>query len=173
MIIVYTGDGKGKTEAAFGLALRAVGTGLKTAIVQFMKTEEWWSGERNAIRLYSIPIDIYIMGAGFSWDRPKGFKSHEESAKKAWEKVKSLIRKGMEIIICDEINVALKLGFLNINEVCSLIESSFKERKDRHICMTGRDAPKDILEISDYVTEFVEVKHPFSKGIKAIKGIDY
>ncbi len=170
MIIVYTGSGKGKTEAAFGLALRAVGSGLRTSIVQFMKTSEWESGERNALRIFSIPIDIYVMGAGFSWSKPKGFSSHKESALKAWEKVKSIFRDGADLVICDEINVVLHLGMLDIADVCGFIKSM---NKDKHICLTGRDAPEEIIDLADYVTEFIEVKHPFSEGVNAIRGIDY
>ncbi len=170
MILVYTGNGKGKTEAAFGLALRAVGAGLKVAIVQFIKNEGWFSGEREAIKKFNIPIEIYVMGAGFSWEAPKGFPSHKKAAEEAWEKSKDLMNSDADLIICDEINVAMSLNMLQVDEVVEFIKN---KREEKHICLTGRNAPQEIIKVADYVTDFVEIKHPFNKGIKAIKGIDY
>ncbi len=170
MIIVFTGDGKGKTEAAFGLALRALGNGLKVSVVQFMKTEEWKSGEREALRTYSIPLDVYVMGAGFCWDKPKMYKSHKEAASHAWNKVKELFERGYDMVICDEINVAISLKLLDENEVLDFVS---KLNKDKHICLTGRNAPLKVIEEADYVKAFVSIQHPFDMGIKAIRGIDF
>jgi len=170
MILVYTGNGKGKTEAAFGLALRALGSGLKVAVVQFMKNESWWSGEREAVKKFGIPIDIYVMGAGFSWETPKDFPSHKKAAEEAWEKCKVLLNSETDLVICDEINVVMSLNMLSVNEVVNYLKN---KKENKYICLTGRNAPKEIIEIADYVTDFIEVKHPFKKGIKALKGIDF
>ncbi len=170
MLIVYTGDGKGKTEAAFGLALRALGRGLKVGIVQFIKNKKKISGERIAIEKYKLPLDIYVLGAGFIWQEPKEFSSHEEAAKIAWNKAVELLNGEYDLVILDELNVALKENLLDVSTVAETL-ANFKNKK--HICVTGRGAPKEIIEIGDYVTEFKEIKHPLKKGINAQVGIDF
>ncbi len=169
MLIVYTGDGKGKTEAAFGLALRALGRGLKVGIVQFIKNKERISGEIIAVDKYRLPLDVYILGAGFTWEKPRNFKSHKEAAETAWKKAVELLEKDYDLIILDELNVVLKENLLNLDTV---LETLIRFKDKKHICITGRGAPKKIIEMGDYVTEFVELKHPFKKGAKAQLGID-
>ena len=170
MLIIYTGKGKGKTEAAFGLALRALGRGLKVGVVQFIKSMENASGEVVAIKKYKLPIDVFVSGAGFLWQKPKNFKSHKEAAEAAWKKSIELLEKDYDLVVLDELNVALRENLLDLNTVLETI-SKFKEKK--HICITGRGAPKELIEIGDYVTEFDEIKHPFKKGIQAQRGIDF
>lgn len=170
MLIIYTGDGKGKTTAAIGLAIRAIGRGLHVAIVQFIKTRDWRTGEWQFFKKFFPNIKYEILGAGFSWQKPKYFPSHEAAALEAWKLSKKLLKDDeLDVIILDELNVALYLGYLNINEVCNAL-NNFK--KDKHIVVTGRNAHQKLLDIADIVTEMRKIKHHFDKGRPALKGID-
>ncbi|MEM3464614.1 MAG: cob(I)yrinic acid a,c-diamide adenosyltransferase [Candidatus Bathyarchaeia archaeon] len=169
IVQVYTGNGKGKTSAAFGLALRAVGRGLKVYIIQFIK------GGFDYGELYVIDklpnITLRAFGRGkFVVQKPpekEDVRLGEEAFKLAREVVES---EEYDLVILDEVNVALNLKLISLEEVLELIK---KKPKHVELVLTGRYAPKEIIEAADLVTEMREVKHPFKKGFQARKGIEY
>jgi len=166
---VYTGNGKGKTSAAFGLALRAIGRGLKVYIIQFIK------GGFDYGELYVIDklpnLKLKAFGRGrFVTEKPPG-KEDIKLAKKAFALAQEVVKSGeYDMVILDEINVALNLKLIKIEEVLELIR---KKPKHVELVLTGRYAPSEIIEAADLVTEMTEVKHPFNKGYQARKGIEY
>ena len=168
LIIVYTGSGKGKTTAALGTAFRAAGYDMRILIVQFIKGA-WHYGELDAAKRHPT-FEIYPMGEGFTWvtkDRERDIQKAEE----AWQFALKKIKDGnYDMLILDEINYVIKYGFLDVKEVIQ-----FLREKDEalHVILTGRDAHPSIIEIADLVTDMKEVKHPFKKGIKAQRGIEY
>lgn len=169
LIQVYTGAGKGKSTAAFGLALRAAGWGLKVVIVQFMKTSDY--GEHRALQRLAPDIKIKPFGR-------KGFIYHEgnhpedyQQAEAALEYAAKVMLSGqVDVLILDEINVALYYALLKEEEVLALLN---KRPRQIEIILTGRNAPNSITSAADLVTEMCQVKHPYEKGIKARKGIEY
>ncbi len=172
MVIVFTGDGKGKTTAALGVALRAWGYGWRTLFIQFIKGT-WHYGEIDAVKRLGPGIEIRPMGVGFVHimgdDLP--LQEHVEAAGRALETARDEISSGeWDIVVLDEINVAVREKLLAESEVLKVIG-------ERHpwttIILTGRDAPCAFVEYSDLVTEMQEVKHPFQGGIEAQQGIDY
>ncbi len=167
MIQVYTGDGKGKTTAAFGLAIRAKGRGFKVAIVQFMKGIEY--GEVISAR--KLGIDIYQFGSSEFVDPKKPRDIDFELARKGLKKAKELIfSKNYDLIILDEINVAISFGLIDKDNVIDILKN---KPENVEIVLTGRYAPKELIEIADLVTEMREVKHYFQRGIMAREGIEY
>jgi cob(I)alamin adenosyltransferase len=169
IVQVYTGDGKGKTSAAFGLALRAIGRGLKVYIIQFIK------GGFDYGELYIIDklpnIKLKAFGRGkFVTQQPPG-KEDVRLAEEAFKLAKEVVESGeYDMVILDEINVALNLKLISLKEVLELIK---KKPKHVELVLTGRYAPNEIVEAADLVTEMREVKHPFKKGCQARKGIEY
>ena len=171
-IHVYTGDGKGKTTAAWGLALRAVGANKKVAIVQFMKRANY--SEHKAIKKYRLPILIESFGIGYykilGDKKPKS--THKKAAQKALKRAKEIIVQGKhEVIILDEINVAIGFGLIDINEVLSIFPADNSQNIE--IILTGRKAHQRLKRTADLVTDMKKVKHYFDKGVKARKGIEY
>ena len=168
LIIVNTGDGKGKTTAALGTALRAAGHGHKVMIIQFMKGA-WKYGELEALKL--IPqIEILPLGGDFTWKK-ETLDEDRRLARIAWEKSKQAVSSGnYQMVVLDELNYALGYGLLPVEEV---VEFLCHKPPDLHIIITGRRAKDEVLELADLVTEMREVKHPFQKGIKAQKGVEY
>lgn len=166
MIQVYTGNGKGKTTAALGLAVRAAGCGLKVYIAQFLKGRDY--GELNTLRkIKNIKIEQFGTSC-FIRNFPQ--KKDIELAKAGFAKIKkALLKKAYDIVILDEINVALKLGLLKTNEVVRLIK---KAPRNAELILTGRNAPRQILKLADLVTEMKEVKHYFNRGVKARRGVE-
>ena len=167
--MVHTGDGKGKTTAALGLAFRAVGCGMKVIMIQFMKGT-WKYGELEAAKKLSPDFEIVPMGEGFTWET-KDRKKDVLLSKKAWEFCKESIR-GMnyDLVIFDEINCVLDYGFLETGKVVAFL----KEKPDTlHVLLTGRGAPEALVDAADLVTEMKEIKHPFQKGIIAQRGIEF
>ena len=169
LVQVYTGNGKGKTSAAFGLALRAIGRGLKVYIIQFIKGGFDY-GELYVIdRLPNLTLKAFGQGK-FITEFPPSSKD-KEIAKETLQLAKKVVQSGKyDIVILDEINVALSLHLIKTEEVIELIKN-----KPKHVelVLTGRYAPKEIIEIADLVTEMKEIKHPFQKGIPPRKGIEY
>lgn len=170
IIIVNTGDGKGKSTAAFGTAFRAIGQGMTVAIIQFIKGK-WKTGEMEVFRKFDN-ITHMISGEGFTWD------SQDEEAdikanQKGWDLAKKIINdpeSKYQLLILDEFNLVLDYNFVDINEVVTLI----KNKPDSlNIIITGRNAPKQIIDIADTVTEMKPIKHAFESGIKAQKGIEF
>ena len=172
IVIVYTGNGKGKTTAAMGIAFRAMGYGMKSAMIQFIKGA-MFCGELESARIAAPYIDLFPMGKGFVNIGNKK-KSHEEHAKAAQDALK-LTREKMlsgeyRIIICDEINNAVKLNLINVQDVLDMINA---KPESIHLILTGRDGDNAVIDAADLVTEMKEIKHPFKKGITALKGIDF
>jgi cob(I)alamin adenosyltransferase len=169
LVEVYTGNGKGKTSAAFGLALRAVGRGLRVYIIQFIKGGFDY-GELYVIdKLPNLTLKAFGRGKFITANPPD--REDFKLAKQAFQLAKQIVEDGEhDVVILDEINVALSLKLLDLEEVLELIKS-----KPRHVelVLTGRRAPDQIIEAADLVTEMKEVKHPFNKGIPARKGIEY
>ncbi len=169
LIIVNTGDGKGKSTAAFGTALRALGQGYKVAIVQFIKGN-WKTGEAEFFKKFKDQCQLYIMGEGFTWDT-KDFKQDVAAAQRAWDKCRELLHDDAhQLVIFDEINCAMVYNFLDVKKV---VEELRKKPALKHVILTGRDAPEELIELADLVTEMKCIKHPYTQGIKAQPGIDY
>ena len=169
LIMVNTGNGKGKTTAALGTALRAVGCEFKVFMVQFIKGS-WDYGELRVIDRLAPFFDLKQMGEGFTWET-KDPKRDAEVANKAWDFCKDLIaRNEHDLLIFDEINNAMDYGYLDVDDVVNTLK---KKPEELHIILTGRDAPQAIIDIANMVTEMREVKHPFQEGIYAQKGIEF
>ena len=169
LIIVNTGDGKGKSTAAFGTALRALGHGYKVAIVQFIKGN-WKTGEGEFFKKFKGQAQIHSMGGGFTWDA-RDFKQDVAAARRAWDKCRELLRDDThQLVIFDEINCALAYNFLDVKKVVAELK---KKPPLKHVILTGRDAPAELVALADLVTEMKCVKHPYTQGIKAQPGIDY
>ena len=169
LIMVNTGNGKGKTTAALGTALRAVGVGFKVFIVQFIKGS-WDYGELHSIDKLKPNLEIKPMGEGFTWET-KDKERDTRVAHEAWDFCKELIDKNEhDLLIFDEINNALDYGYLDVGDVVQTL----KEKPEAmHIILTGRDAPQELIDIAHLVTEMREIKHPFHQGIYAQKGIEF
>ena len=167
--MVHTGDGKGKTTAALGLALRAVGTGMKVMMIQFMKGT-WKYGELEAAKRLAPDFTLLQMGEGFTWET-KDRKKDIALSKKAWEFCKETIQsKKYDLVILDEINYVLGYGFLETRDVVDFLK---QRPEELHLVLTGRNAPEELIDAADLVTEMKEVKHPFQKGIIAQRGIEF
>ena len=171
LIIVYTGNGKGKTTAAMGSALRAVGQGLKVLMLQFIKGS-WDYGELESIKRLEPDFIIQPLGKGFIHLKSKlDDKEVKENISQSWKHAKDeILSDKYDMIILDEINYVISYGLLPVEEMLTLLE---KKPRRLHLILTGRDAHKKIIEKSDLVTEMKEIKHPFSKGVKAQKGIEF
>jgi cob(I)alamin adenosyltransferase len=169
LIIVNTGDGKGKTTAALGLAFRAIGSGFKVFMVQYIKGK-WKTGEKKLADRLAPDIEIRPMGDGFTWDT-KNPAQDIATTLKIWDVSKDAISSGKwDIVILDEINVVMKLGYLDPQVVVDFL----KTRDPRqHVVLTGRGAPPAVIEIADIVSEVVPVKHPYRQGVKAQLGIEF
>lgn len=177
MLIVYTGNGKGKTTAALGLALRAVGYGKKICILQFVKEESWPEGARKAIRTSTLKknIDIKALGSGFVGilgdTKPK--EAHKIRAARASKIALETIKSGnYDIVILDELLGALYGDLISKKDVQSLLVEKQESSLDA-LVITGRNAPKWLITEADLVTEMKEIKHPFQKGIQAKKAVDF
>jgi cob(I)alamin adenosyltransferase len=172
LVIVYTGNGKGKTTASLGVALRAVGHGLKVCMVQFIKGE-WHYGELNSLKKLEPDFELIVAGKGFIGiiDDDHAFEEHVRAAKTALDIVGQKMSLDIfDIIILDEINYAVHLGLLNLGEVMNIVKN---RPKHLSLILTGNYACDEIISLADLVTEMKEIKHPYKKGIKAKRGIDF
>ena len=171
LLIVFTGDGKGKTTSSLGMALRTIGHGYKVAIIQFIKGG-WTTGEEKALKHFSSNISWHALGEGFTWITQDRIRD-EKLVKEAWAVAKTFIKdESYRLIILDEINIATKLGYLCPEEIITFIKS-LNNRKN-HIVLTGRGASQSIINNADLVTEMKLIKHPFKEqGIKAQKCIEF
>lgn len=172
MLIVVTGNGKGKTTSALGQALRAVGEGRRAIMLQFIKGP-WKSGEDSAWQKLAPEFEIVKGGKGFVGIQGDNLprEEHEEAAEKLWERAQNDITSGeYDLVILDELNVALSLGLVKQKEIVPTLRE-YKDKLD--IMITGRGAPKGLINLADLVSDVKEVKHSYSKGIKAKKGIEY
>jgi cob(I)alamin adenosyltransferase len=172
LVIVYTGNGKGKTTASLGVALRAIGHGLRVCMVQFIKGE-WHYGELNSIKKLEPDFELIVAGKGFIGiiDDDHDFEEHVRAARTALDIVEQKISLDtFDIIILDEINYAVHLGVLQLADVMKIIEN---RPKHLSLILTGNHACEEIISLADLVTEMKEIKHPYKKGIKAKRGIDF
>ena len=170
LIIVNTGNGKGKTTAALGMVLRSLGHGYRVAIVQFIKGA-WEPAEKAVFEKWENQLEFHAMGEGFTWETQDRDRDIEK-AQQAWEKSLTFIRNSdFRLVLLDEINIALKLGYLQVEQVLAGLE---EKPELSHIILTGRGAPAALIERADLVTEMTLVKHPFKEqGVKAQPGIEY
>ena len=171
LIIVHTGAGKGKSSSGFGMILRCIAHGMPCAVVQFIKGA-WDTGERRMIEAhFSHLCQFHAMGEGFTWetqDRARDIAM----AEKGWAKAKELILDPtIQLVLLDEINIALRYDYLNIAEVVAFLRD--EKPPLTHVILTGRNAKDDLIEIADLVTEMTLIKHPFRSGIKAQKGVEF
>lgn len=172
LIVVNTGNGKGKTTASLGMVLRSLGHGYKVAIIQFIKGA-WEPSEKKAFSVWKDngQLEFHAMGEGFSWETQDRDRDIEK-AQAAWNKGLEYIRNPeYRLVLLDEINIAIKLGYLRVEEVLAGLE----EKPERnHVILTGRGAPQSLIERADLVTEMNLIKHPFrDQAIKAQPGIEY
>jgi cob(I)alamin adenosyltransferase len=172
LVIVYTGDGKGKTTAALGLCLRAIGHGNKILVIQFLKSD-WPYGELAGAKRLAPELEIRPLGVGcigiLGDDKP--LEEHRQAAERAFEEVKTAVMSGeYDIVVLDEINIAVHFGLVAVDDVCSLVKA---RPESTTLVLTGRHADQRLIEIADLVTEMREIKHPYRQGISAMKGIDY
>lgn len=170
LVIVHTGPGKGKTTAALGMVMRSLGHGYKVAIVQFIKGA-WEPAEKAVLGQFEDQLVFHAMGEGFTWETQDRDRDIEK-ANEAWNKALDyIINQDYKLILLDEVNVALKLGYLSPEQVLAGLE---KKPESTHVILTGRGAPDPLIEFADLVTEMKMVKHPFrEQGVKAQPGIEY
>ena len=170
LIIIHTGDGKGKTTAALGIAFRAAGNGMKVAVIQFIKGN-WKYGELESAKQLKTPIEIDQMGEGFTWDT-KNRARDIEMVQKAWALCKEKMMSGQyAVVVFDEINYVMDYDYLDLNEVIAAL----KQKPEMvHVVLTGRNAKPELIAIADLVTEMREIKHPFKEqGILAQRGVEF
>ena len=169
LIIVHTGKGKGKTTAAMGLVMRALGHGFRVGIVQFVKGA-WETGEREVLRRFPDLVTVKAMGEGFTWetqDRQRDIAA----ARAAWDAGKAMIADpSYKLVLLDELNIVLRYDYLPLDEV---VETLRNKPRDLHVVVTGRNAKDELVEIADLVTDMTQVKHPFRSGVKAQAGIEF
>ncbi|MFO1155020.1 MAG: cob(I)yrinic acid a,c-diamide adenosyltransferase [Rhodospirillales bacterium] len=169
LIAVHTGKGKGKTTAAMGLAMRAIGHGMKVGIVQFVKGV-WETGERQVLARFPDLCVMKAMGEGFTWDT-QDLARDRAAARRAWETAKEMMADStFRMVILDELNIVLRYDNLPLDEVIATLRA---KPEPLHVVVTGRNAKPELIEIADLVTEMGEVKHPFRAGIKAQVGVEF
>ncbi len=171
LLMVNTGDGKGKTTAALGVLMRASGRGMKCCLIQFMKSKNDRYGEHESLE--KLGIESHTMGAGFTWDTKDtevDVKTSEETWALCVEKMRS---EEYELLVFDELVYVLDYKFLNLKTVLEEIRSVREKQPHLHIILTGRNAPSELVEAADLVTEMKEIKHPFHAGIYAQQGIEF
>ena len=168
LVLVHTGDGKGKSSSAFGVIIRALGWGQRVGVVQFIKGK-WITGERQFFEKLGT-VDWHTMGEGFTWDTQDRDRD-VAAAEAAFTRAREMMASGdYDLIVLDEINIALRYDYLIVETVLDALKS----RSDRtSVVLTGRDAKPELCDYADLVSEMREVKHPFKAGIKAQRGIDF
>jgi cob(I)alamin adenosyltransferase len=169
LLIVHTGSGKGKSTAAFGLALRMLGRGHRVGVLQFIKGA-WHSAERDALETFGDQVSWHTMGEGFTWET-QDLQRDIAAAERAWTKAQELIGDpSFGLVILDELNVALRYDYLPLQAVIAALQA---RRPGLHVVVTGRNAKPELIEAADLVTEMTLVKHHFAAGVKAQPGIEY
>ena len=170
LIIVNTGNGKGKTTAALGMVMRSLGHGYKVAIVQFIKGA-WEPAEKAVLEQWSEQLNFHAMGEGFTWETQDRERDIAK-ATAAWQQgLNYILDPEYKLVLLDEVNIALKLGYLDVETV---VDSLKQKPADSHVILTGRSAPPELIAIADLVTEMSLIKHPFrEQGIKAQPGIEF
>ncbi|HEY9846292.1 MAG TPA: cob(I)yrinic acid a,c-diamide adenosyltransferase [Candidatus Caenarcaniphilales bacterium] len=170
LIILHTGNGKGKTTAALGMVLRSLGHGYRVAIVQFIKGA-WEPAEKAVFSHWQGQLEFHALGEGFTWETQDRERDIQK-AQQAWETAMTFIQNPeFKLVLLDEVNVALKHGYLSVEQV---LEGLAQKPVDSHVILTGRGAPAALIERADLVTEMTLIKHPFrEQGVKAQPGIEY
>ena len=169
LLIVHTGKGKGKSTAAWGLMLRALGRGFRVGVVQFGKGA-WETGERKAIAAFGDQVSWHTLGEGFTWETQDRARD-VAAAERAWDKARELMADpSIGLVVLDELNIALRYDHLPIADVVAILRA---RRPDLHVVVTGRNAKAELIEAADLVTEMNLVKHHFSAGVKAQEGIEF
>ena len=174
LVIVNTGNGKGKTTAALGLAVRAAGNGFKVLIIQFIKGQ-WKTGESQALTALAPNVELVRMGKGFTIERLRAkripLEDHEAAAADAFARAAEVVRSGAyDMVVLDELLGSIKAGLVSLDDVLQLIRDKPPEL---HLVLTGRGAPPELIDAADLVSEIVPIKHPFERGIKAQRGIEF
>jgi cob(I)alamin adenosyltransferase len=168
LVIVNTGNGKGKTTAALGVLLRATGQRLRAIMFQFVKAKSGNWGEQRAAR--QLGVEIIPLGAGFTW-MSKDLEHDRALAREGWARCRAAIESdAYDVVILDEITYCFTFGWLELDEILEVLR---RRPAHQHVILTGRDAPEALIEFADLVTEMREVKHPFQRGIKAQRGIEF
>jgi cob(I)alamin adenosyltransferase len=171
LLMVHTGNGKGKTTSALGLMMRAAGRGLNCCMIQFMKSKTDRYGEHESAE--KLGIEVHTMGDGFTWDT-KNPEQDRETARRSWALCVEKMRSGdYDMLVFDELVYVLSYEMLPVEEVLAEIRAVRAAQPALHIVVTGRDAPPALVEAADLVTEMREVKHPFNAGIHAQQGIEF
>ena len=174
LLIVHTGKGKGKSTAAFGLVVRAIGNGMKVGVVQYVKGK-WQTGERGVLEKFPEQVEIRTMGEGFTWETQDRARDIQ-AAKNAWNVSRQMIEASRgddpkyDMVLLDELNIVLRYGYLDLAEVVEFLSN---KPEMLHVIVTGRNAKPELVETADLVTEMTMVKHPFRSGVKAQKGIEF
>src|SRR5829696_5905673 len=171
LLMVHTGNGKGKTTCALGLMMRAAGRGMKCCLIQFMKSKSDRYGEHESLE--KLGIEIHTMGDGFTWDTndpAQDIKTSEETWALCLEKMRS---QEYDLVVFNEIVYVLDYKFLDVGKVLDEVKAIRESQPHLHIIMTGRNAPPELIEAADLVTEMKEIKHPFHAGIYAQQGIEF
>jgi cob(I)alamin adenosyltransferase len=169
LLIVHTGPGKGKSTAAFGLALRMLGRGRRVAVVQFIKGA-WQSGERAALEAFGDRVAWRSMGEGFTWET-QDLARDVAAAERAWAQAQAFLDDpSFGLVVLDELNIALRYGYLPLETVVARLAA---RREGLHVVVTGRNAKPDLVAVADCVTEFGATKHHFAAGVKAQEGVEF
>ncbi len=169
LLMVFTGNGKGKTTSALGLAMRSAGHGLKVCFIQFIKGG-WRYGELDAVERFKDMIDFHVMGRGFTW-KSDNLEKDRTMGRDAWELAKTAMASGeYHLVVLDEFTYMLNYGDLDKQAV---LDTLAKKQSDLNVAITGRDAPVELIAAADLVTDMTETRHPYRAGIKAQKGIEF
>ena len=169
VVLVHTGDGKGKSSSAFGVVLRAVARDWKVCVVQFLKSGDWQVGEEKVSR-ERLGVDWYAIGEGFTWDSDD-LTEDQAVAAQAWQQARTVIEAGEHrLVVLDEITYPMNWGWIDTDEVVQVL----RDRPEQvNVVLTGRDAPQALIDVADTVTEMRKIKHAYDSGVLAKKGIDY
>lgn len=169
LLMVLTGPGKGKSSSAFGMVARALGWDMRVGIVQFIKGK-WQTGEKHFFRRFPEAVTFEVMGEGFTWD-VQDRQRDIAAAQKAWQRSCELIvDPEYDFVLLDELNIAIRNDYVSIDEVVAFLKN---RPRDKHICITGRDARPQLTEIADLVTEMTLIKHPYDAGFKPQRGVEF
>ena len=168
VLVVITGNGKGKSTSGFGTVLRAIGHGQKAGVVQFIKGTKWECGEMNILKQFDV--QHYVMGSGFTWET-QSTETDLAAATLAWEQSKKMLSdETLDIVLLDEMTYMVKYGYIELDDI---IEALNNRPKMQHVLITGRACHRRLLDLADTVSEIQPVKHAFKAGVKAQKGLDW
>lgn len=168
IIVIHTGNGKGKSSSAFGMVARALGNGMKVGVVQFIKGAQA-TGEERFYRRFPDEVIYHVVGDGFTWET-QDKEQDIQTAKRGWDEVNKLLSDdSIDMVVLDELNIVLKLHYLELSGVIKDLQT---RPHMQHVIITGRGAPQQLIDIADTVTEMRDIKHAFRQGIKAQRGIE-